>query len=232
MLHYWFSETTNSSLAASADTPVILWLNGGPGSSSVLGMLQEMGPLLMTVEEGGGPGFVLNPYAWTTKAHLLVIESPAGVGYSYCAEMKWGKGCQNTDKKTAASARVALQHFFVKFPELSKNVSLVRAGRRKRQHSKVCADPFPPSSPANITLLVSLALHSRSAFILAILHNGRVVRRRLCPNTHQGDTRQRPRDQHTRYCSGGPLHGQRSAEGQYGHAMVRAQVRARARRRV
>ena len=23
-------------------------------------------------------------YAWTTVANLLIIESPAGVGYSYC----------------------------------------------------------------------------------------------------------------------------------------------------
>ena len=42
-LHYWFAAAEGDSLSK----PVVLWLNGGPGSSSVLGMLQEHGPLLM-----------------------------------------------------------------------------------------------------------------------------------------------------------------------------------------
>ena len=52
----------------------------GPGSSSILGMLQEQGPLL--INQTGG--LFENPYAWTKLGHLVVLESPAGVGYSYC----------------------------------------------------------------------------------------------------------------------------------------------------
>jgi len=52
----------------------VLWLNGGPGSSSILGMLQEMGPLLINATGG----LMANPYAWTKQANLLVLESPAG----------------------------------------------------------------------------------------------------------------------------------------------------------
>lgn len=40
--HYWFAQ---SSLVDHQDAPVVLWLNGGPGSTSILGMLQEHGPL-------------------------------------------------------------------------------------------------------------------------------------------------------------------------------------------
>jgi cathepsin A (carboxypeptidase C) len=95
---------------------VVLWLNGGPGSSSILGMLEEHGPLIM----GGDGKLVENPYAWNRVANLVVLESPAGVGYSYCAEH--AKGCQNTDNSTAADARRAMQDFFTtKFPELAKN---------------------------------------------------------------------------------------------------------------
>ncbi len=115
-LHYWLALSSSTPPRA-ADTPVILWLNGGPGSSSVLGMLQEHGPLL--IDKDGG--LMDNPYAWTTVGHLLVLESPAGVGYSYCAEMERGGSCANTDISTAAAAAAALIDFYAKFPELRAN---------------------------------------------------------------------------------------------------------------
>lgn len=115
MLHYWFAQAERPDFA---NLPVVLWLNGGPGSTSILGMLQEHGPLL--VNKTGG--LMRNPYAWTKQANLLVLESPAGVGYSYCSAMQSGGSCSNTDKSTAAAARAALQYFFDhKFPELRAN---------------------------------------------------------------------------------------------------------------
>ena len=41
-------------------------------------------------------GLMENPYAWTTEANLVALESPAGVGYSYCAAMLQGGSCNNT----------------------------------------------------------------------------------------------------------------------------------------
>lgn len=103
---------------ATEDTPVVLWLNGGPGSSSMLGWLQEHGPLLINATGG----LFENPYRWTKLAHVLAVESPAGVGYSYCKASNTGGSCHNTDKSTAAAARAAMQDFFAtKFPELDKN---------------------------------------------------------------------------------------------------------------
>ena len=113
-LHYWFATAALGSAAKNA--PVVLWLNGGPGSSSILGMLEEHGPLLM----GEAGKLIENPYAWTKLANLLIIESPAGVGYSFCAAH--ATGCKNTDNSTAADARRGLKDFFrTKFPELAKN---------------------------------------------------------------------------------------------------------------
>mmetsp|Transcript_5254 Transcript_5254/g.14863 ORF Transcript_5254/g.14863 Transcript_5254/m.14863 type:complete len:549 (-) Transcript_5254:207-1853(-) len=115
MLHYWFAAAETGDFRA---MPVVLWLNGGPGSSSILGMLQEMGPLLINATGG----LMRNPYAWTRQANVLVLESPAGVGYSYCAAMLAGGSCSNTDISTARAARAAVQDFFrSKFPELRGN---------------------------------------------------------------------------------------------------------------
>jgi len=115
MLHYWYAQ---SDAATAAQLPVVLWLNGGPGSSSILGMLQELGPLLINATGG----LMRNPYSFTKQANLLILESPGGVGYSYCAAMLTGGSCSNTDKSTAKAARAALQDFFaIKFPELKAN---------------------------------------------------------------------------------------------------------------
>lgn len=114
-LHYWMA------LAEGPDPlskPVVLWLNGGPGSSSILGFLQENGPLLINATGG----LMENPWSWTKVANLIALESPIGVGYSYCANQKKGKLCKNTDKFTASASRAALQFFFDrKFPELKEN---------------------------------------------------------------------------------------------------------------
>ena len=116
MLHYWFAAT--SAQADWTKAPTIVWFNGGPGSSSVLGMLQEQGPLI--IDKDGK--LMDNPYAWTNVANFFVVESPAGVGYSYCAAMKTGGGCANSDVSTAKAAHAALQDFFTsKFPELRPN---------------------------------------------------------------------------------------------------------------
>lgn len=115
MLHYWFAEAETSDASSK---PVVLWLNGGPGSSSILGWLQELGPLVINATGG----LMKNPYAWTKQANILILEAPAGVGYSYCAAMKTGGSCSNDDVSTARASRAALQDFFkTKFPELRAN---------------------------------------------------------------------------------------------------------------
>jgi serine carboxypeptidase-like clade 1 len=118
MLHYWFAATSEPEWKTK---PVVLWLNGGPGASSLLGMLQEQGPLI--IDRSGG--LLDNPWAWTKIANLVALESPGGVGYSYCEAMKTGGSCANTDISTAKAAHAALVDFFAKFPELSGNAFFI-----------------------------------------------------------------------------------------------------------
>jgi cathepsin A (carboxypeptidase C) len=72
----------------------------------------------MMTAEGG---LMENPWSWTYVANLVALESPVGVGYSYCEAQAQGEKCKNTDKDTAKASRAALQHFFQKFPELANS---------------------------------------------------------------------------------------------------------------
>ncbi|CAD8165231.1 unnamed protein product [Paramecium octaurelia] len=74
-LHYIFLESQSN---PSTD-PVVLWLNGGPGCSSLLGLNEEIGPFVMVDEDRQ---FKKNPYPWNARANMLFLESPAGVGFS------------------------------------------------------------------------------------------------------------------------------------------------------
>ena len=93
--------------------PVILWLNGGPGCSSLLGMTYEVGPFVF---KEGTSNFDINPYAWNLKANLLFISSPGGVGFS-----RSKRGPKSDDGTVAKDNYKALMSFFAKFPNLKKN---------------------------------------------------------------------------------------------------------------
>lgn len=77
-LHYVFVESQND---PSTD-PVLIWFNGGPGCSSLLGFMQENGPLIYDDDTNE---ISMNEQSWNQKANVLYIESPAGVGYSLAA---------------------------------------------------------------------------------------------------------------------------------------------------
>eukprot|EP00253_Pinus_taeda_P001168 PITA_01168 len=76
-LFYWFFEAEDQP----SEKPLVLWLNGGPGCSSIgYGAAQELGPFLVKTN---GTGLSLNRYSWNREANLLFLESPVGVGFSY-----------------------------------------------------------------------------------------------------------------------------------------------------
>ncbi|KMZ68387.1 Serine carboxypeptidase-like 33 [Zostera marina] len=76
-LFYWFFEAQTQS----STKPLLLWLNGGPGCSSIgYGAAVELGPLKVKKK---GRGLELNKFAWNNEANLLFVESPVGVGFSY-----------------------------------------------------------------------------------------------------------------------------------------------------
>ncbi|KAI8922185.1 Alpha/Beta hydrolase protein [Powellomyces hirtus] len=66
----------------SAQPPLILWLQGGPGSSSMIGLFEEMGPFRIN----GNHELVRNRDTWNANNSLLFVDSPVGTGFSYFDE--------------------------------------------------------------------------------------------------------------------------------------------------
>lgn len=110
-LHYIAAQSQNNP----ATDPVIVWFNGGPGCSSMLGFLQEHGPYSLA---DGALNFTQNDFSWNKQATVIYIESPAGVGFSYCP----GDDCKvYNDNSTADDNLQAVLGVLGKFPELQKN---------------------------------------------------------------------------------------------------------------
>ena len=116
-LHYYFTE---SEASPSAD-PVTLWLNGGPGASSIAyGMMTEIGQLVfnrdsLAANTTAVPALQYNRYGWSTFTNMLYLESPVGVGFSYCENPP----CRSNDTSTATDSFDALTGFFQRFPAFS-----------------------------------------------------------------------------------------------------------------
>lgn len=78
---FWFVEARNKNKSEN-NPPLSIWLNGGPGASSLLGMLSENGPCRVLADSNATAP---NPWAWNNEAHVLFLDQPVQVGFSYDA---------------------------------------------------------------------------------------------------------------------------------------------------
>ncbi|KAL5844943.1 hypothetical protein ACOSQ4_010901 [Xanthoceras sorbifolium] len=108
-LFYYFVESPQNS----STKPLVLWLNGGPGCSSLgYGAMEELGPFRVNSD---GKTLFRNEYAWNNAANVIFLESPAGVGFSYS---KTSADYTNTgDKSTAEDSYTFLVNWLERFPQ-------------------------------------------------------------------------------------------------------------------
>ncbi|RCV12021.1 hypothetical protein SEVIR_2G243900v4 [Setaria viridis] len=108
-LFYYFVEATNDA----ATKPLLLWLNGGPGCSSLgYGAMIELGPFRINSDN---KTLSRNENAWNNEANVLFLESPAGVGFSYSnTSADYNK---SGDQRTADDAFVFFINWMERFPE-------------------------------------------------------------------------------------------------------------------
>ncbi|XP_066366932.1 serine carboxypeptidase 2-like [Miscanthus floridulus] len=108
-LFYWLQEVPPEAQPA----PLVLWLNGGPGCSSVAyGASEELGAFRIRPD---GATLFLNRYRWNRAANILFLDSPAGVGFSYTNTTSdlYDSG----DRRTAHDSYKFLVKWFERFPQ-------------------------------------------------------------------------------------------------------------------
>ncbi|CAO3637102.1 unnamed protein product [Cunninghamella blakesleeana] len=106
---FWFFESRQQPKKA----PVTLWLNGGPGASSMIGLWQELGPC--RVNEDGSQAVYNEAGSWNKVSNLLFIDQPSKVGFSY------GDSKVSRTKDAAKYIHIFLQIFYEAFPQYKKN---------------------------------------------------------------------------------------------------------------
>ncbi|XP_041991095.1 serine carboxypeptidase-like 40 isoform X1 [Salvia splendens] len=107
--YYYFVEAHHSPRSS----PLLLWLNGGPGCSSLgFGAMEEVGPFRV---HSDARTLYLNNFSWNHAANVLFLESPAGVGFSYSnrsADLK-----STGDRRSAVDNYNFLVNWLERFPE-------------------------------------------------------------------------------------------------------------------
>ncbi|CAH1396528.1 unnamed protein product [Nezara viridula] len=105
-LYFWYFPSKKGA----ENSPLILWLQGGPGASSLFGMFTEIGPY-----EVVGEKLQKRKISWHEDYSLLFIDSPVGTGFSFTDDED---GYRTNQKDVAKDLHTALQQFFRIFQEL------------------------------------------------------------------------------------------------------------------
>lgn len=107
-LFFWYFPAKAD---AQQDAPVVLWLQGGPGASSMYGLFTENGPFSVDAKMKIHP----RKYSWHLNHHLIYIDNPVGTGFSFTDH---DEGYCTDEKKVGTNLHEALVQFFQLFPNL------------------------------------------------------------------------------------------------------------------
>ncbi|KAL5531735.1 hypothetical protein ACEPAG_4612 [Sanghuangporus baumii] len=92
---------------------VMMWINGGPGCSSSLGLLMELGPCQIDMTKSSTNGTNWNPYSWNSEANIFFLDQPVGVGFSYA---DYGEVVETTED-AAKNVHAFITIFFETFTQ-------------------------------------------------------------------------------------------------------------------
>ncbi|XP_071942895.1 probable serine carboxypeptidase CPVL [Antedon mediterranea] len=105
---FWFFPAEVNSETA----PVLLWLQGGPGGSSMFGLFSENGPFYVTDDMKLKP----REWSWTKKYSMIYIDNPVATGFSFT-----NGGFAQNETAVGWNLHSALTQFFQLFPMYQNN---------------------------------------------------------------------------------------------------------------
>ncbi|XP_021946397.2 venom serine carboxypeptidase [Folsomia candida] len=107
-IFFWFFPPQKLSFIESTEAvPLLLWLNGGPGSSSQFGLFVENGPFVVNETNIR----YVRTTSWTKAAAVLFLDSPVGTGFSFTRDKYATSISQVTE-----GLYISLCQFFELFP--------------------------------------------------------------------------------------------------------------------
>ena len=151
-LFFWFFE--NRHIANKQRT--VIWLNGGPGCSSLDGAMMEIGPYRV----GDNARLELNNGSWDEFANVLFVDNPVGTGFSYVDSDSY----LHELSEMRDHFLIFLEKWFALFPQYQQD-DVPSAHRLRSVASTLTEHSF--TLPANRTP-ASIFPTSRAAFSIAI----------------------------------------------------------------
>lgn len=109
-IFFWFFPAKKGA----ANAPLALWLQGGPGGSSMFGLFVEHGPF--TVDNK--LDLVPRNLSWNNHINMLYIDNPVGTGFSFTRD---DRGYSRNQDDVAENLYSALTQFFTVFHEYADN---------------------------------------------------------------------------------------------------------------
>ncbi|XP_043288306.1 venom serine carboxypeptidase-like [Venturia canescens] len=110
-LFFWYFPAKHDSARA----PVVLFLHGGPGVTSLFSLFFLNGPFSIGSEKTCPK---LRAESWTNKHNVIYIDNPVGTGYSFT---EWEGALPTTEMQIGEELRRAMVQFFQLFPGLRSN---------------------------------------------------------------------------------------------------------------
>ncbi|RZF45124.1 hypothetical protein LSTR_LSTR011968 [Laodelphax striatellus] len=109
-LFFWFFPSKTNW----TNSPITVWLQGGPGGSSLYGLFKENGPYIVEKDQK----LKLRKYSWHRKCNMIYIDSPVGTGYSFTKNQH---GYARNQTRIGEDLYQAIKQFLTMFPQIQSN---------------------------------------------------------------------------------------------------------------
>ncbi|XP_071716460.1 serine carboxypeptidase-like 18 [Rutidosis leptorrhynchoides] len=115
-LFYYFVESEGNP----DEDPLIVWLAGGPGCSTLRAFFFEIGPMQIQYRKymDNVPALQLDPNSWTKVANVIYLDAPTLTGYSYTTTPD---AVHSSDTLSASQTAEFLRKFVGQHPRFLNN---------------------------------------------------------------------------------------------------------------